>query len=74
VPCHWRKIGAGLRTRTDAVLEGWARAERRAAVFWKERRRACDQIPRKWRRVTILEVLRKVWLGRKLVNVAGGEK
>jgi hypothetical protein len=69
VPCHWRKIGAELRIKTGAVvvvLEEWVSVGRSKAVFWKERTRACDQIPRKWRRVTILEVLRKVWLRRSL--------
>ena len=75
MPCHWRKIGTERRMRMDAEVEEWVRASvgRRAAVFWQERTRACDQVPRKWRRVTILEVLRKVWLGTKLVNVGEEE-
>ena len=70
MPCHWRKkIGAEWKLTTGAVEEEWVSVERSA---WFGRSGcACDQLPRKRRRVTILEVLRKVWLGMKACECCG---
>jgi hypothetical protein len=39
-----------------AAVGEWVNVGRRRLV-WQERARPCDLIPRKWRRVTTLEVL-----------------
>lgn len=59
--------------RRSGGVEDWVSVE---TVFWQERAsaRVRPYQERKWRRVTILEVLRKVCLGMKLVNAAGEQE